>query len=57
MLILTRRTGQSVVLTIAGKRVVVKLANPRKRGSVCLAFTADRDVKIIRGEIENKERS
>jgi carbon storage regulator CsrA len=51
MLVLTRKTGESVVMSVDGKTVAtIRVQNFRDR-KCCLAFDAAPSVKILREEL------
>lgn len=54
MLALRRNDKQTIVLTTRdGRRIEIKVLG----GTVKLAIDAPQDVRVLRGELENKERA
>ena len=54
MLVLSRKTGEGIVITIDGKQVEIIMVESRT-GRARLAVKADRDVKILRSELSVEE--
>ncbi len=56
MLVLSRTEGEEIVITAAGRKIVVRVASIHPTGrKVRLGFTADRDIKIHRAEVQEQE--
>ena len=54
MLVLSRKTGEGIVITVDGKQVEIIMVESRT-GRARLAVKADRDVKILRSELHVEE--
>ena len=54
MLVLSRKTGEGIVITVDGKQVEIIMVESRT-GRARLAVKADRDVKILRSELNVEE--
>lgn len=54
MLVLSRKTGEGIVITVDGKQVEIIMVESRT-GRARLAVKADRDVKILRSELSVEE--
>lgn len=55
MLVLSRKPEESIVITVGGQRVIVKVV--RVQGdNVRLGFDASKDVRIDRSEIDERRR-
>jgi len=54
MLVLSRNIEQTVVLTVGGETIVVKVVRVTQEGRVKLGFEAGPAVTINRGEIQDR---
>lgn len=51
MLVLTRRKGKEVQITLGGESIWIKVIDVQRNGSVKLGFEAAAGVDIVRGEL------
>ena len=56
MLILSRRIGESIELTIDGKKAVVTLLGING-AQARIGISADQDIKVLRSELAIKDRA
>lgn len=54
MLVLTRRTGESVFFILDGKEVEIKILGGTRRDRTRLGISAPPDVKILRNEVKER---
>ena len=54
MLVITRKVGETVVLDLNGRRCEIKVVS-NKGNQVRLGFEAEREIHIVRKELEEKD--
>ena len=54
MLILTRKPGQSLIISVPGYSPIEVLVTSTSKGSVKLGIDADRDINVVRAELKTQ---